>query len=651
MIRFLTDVDVNGAITIIDNKSEFPENPRIGTIIIKDQILYAYLTIDEMETWYPFASRTRSYIHTQGEASSTWTVTHNLGTSDVWYQIRDEEGRITYAQTATVDSDSFTVSFTTPITGSVVVVAPDDIEVPNIKANNLSVAGDSVIIDNSGIRVDGSYVLTAANGATRIKGGTLGTFTNGDVSLLAGSNVTITQVGANITIASTGGGEGGGGGTSTRLTTDSVNFIDGDILLSAGSNVTLTQSGSTITIASTGQEVSLSGAGGTSISGTYPNFTITSTDNNTVTRLKGGTAGTFVSGDVNLLAGTSVSITQSGNDITVTNSAPDQIVSLTGAGGTSISGTYPNFTITSTSTDTTVVTRIKGGTAGTLVSGDVNLLAGTSVSITQSGNDITVTNSAPDQVVSLTGAGSTSISGTYPNFTITSTDNNTVTRLKGGAAGTLVSGDVNLLAGTSVSITQSGNDITVTNSAPDQVVSLTGAGGTSISGTYPNFTITSTDNNTVTRIKGGAAGTLVSGDVNLLASGGVSITQSGNDITVGSTGLVTLTGAQTVTDKTFKDCFEAVFTVTDATTVNFDPVNGSVQLWTLTASRTATFTGLDNGQSMMLVITAGANSISWSGVIWKTEAGLSPTLNSSGTTIVMIWNAGGAVYGARVGDA
>ena len=37
----------------------------------------------------------------------------------------------------------------------------------------------------------------------------------------------------------------------------------------------------------------------------------------------------------------------------------------------------------------------------------------------------------------------------------------------------------------------------ISNTAPDQTVALTGAGATSISGTYPNFTITSTDTNTV----------------------------------------------------------------------------------------------------------------------------------------------------------
>ena len=36
----------------------------------------------------------------------------------------------------------------------------------------------------------------------------------------------------------------------------------------------------------------------------------------------------------------------------------------------------------------------------------------------------------------------------------------------------------------------------ISNTAPDQVISLTGTGATSVTGTYPNFTINSTDNNT-----------------------------------------------------------------------------------------------------------------------------------------------------------
>jgi hypothetical protein len=140
-------------------------------------------------------------------------------------------------------------------------------------------------------------------------------------------------------------------------------------------------------------------------------------------------------------------------------------------------------------------------TTGTVTSVDATAGTGISVSggpITTSGS-LTITNTAPDQVVGLTGAGTTSISGTYPNFTITSDDQ---------FDGTVTSVDLTAGTGISVSggpITSSGS-ITVTNTAPDQVVSLTGSGTTSISGTYPNFTVTSNDQftGTVTSVTGTA---------------------------------------------------------------------------------------------------------------------------------------------------
>ena len=89
----------------------------------------------------------------------------------------------------------------------------------------------------------------------------------------------------------------------------------------------------------------------------------------------------------------------------ITNSAPDQTVSLTASTGISTSGTYPSFTITNTAPDQTV-----------------SLTSGTGISATGTYPNFTITNTAPDQTVSLTGAGTTSISGTYPNFTITSND-------------------------------------------------------------------------------------------------------------------------------------------------------------------------------------------------------------------------------------
>ena len=52
-----------------------------------------------------------------------------------------------------------------------------------------------------------------------------------------------------------------------------------------------------------------------------------------------------------LTGGTGISIASNG---TITNDSPDQTVALTGTGATTITGTYPNFTIDSTNTTYTV---------------------------------------------------------------------------------------------------------------------------------------------------------------------------------------------------------------------------------------------------------------------------------------------------------
>jgi hypothetical protein len=85
---------------------------------------------------------------------------------------------------------------------------------------------------------------------------------------------------------------------------------------------------------------------------------------------------------INLTAGTGISvsggpITTSGS-ITVVNTAPDQIVSLTGAGLATVTGTYPNFTITSSGgTGTVSSVAASGGTTGLTFSGSPITTAGT----------------------------------------------------------------------------------------------------------------------------------------------------------------------------------------------------------------------------------------------------------------------------------
>jgi hypothetical protein len=131
-----------------------------------------------------------------------------------------------------------------------------------------------------------------------------------------------------------------------------------------------------------------------------------------------------------------------------------------------------------------------------------------------------------DQTVSLTGSGATNVSGTYPNFTITSTDTNTDT-------------NTTYTAGSGITLTGT----TFSNAAPDQTVSLTGSGATNVSGTYPNFTISSTDTNT---------------DTNTTYTAGTNLSLSGTTFNLNtnlsglgtiSSGAITVTGAGTTAAK------------------------------------------------------------------------------------------------------
>jgi hypothetical protein len=115
--------------------------------------------------------------------------------------------------------------------------------------------------------------------------------------------------------------------------------------------------------------------------------------------------------------------------------------------------------------------------------GSVNLNAGNGISISSG----TITNSAPDLPITITGA-----TGTYPNFTVNTGSAYT------GSTGISVTGSV------------------ITNTAPDQTITLAGAGSTTVGGTYPNFTI----------------GTPTLGAPVITGTGATSVTTAGNNYTV-----------------------------------------------------------------------------------------------------------------------
>ncbi len=221
--------------------------------------------------------------------------------------------------------------------------------------------------------------------------------------------------------------------------------------ITAGTDISLTGTAPDYTINNTApdQIVSLTSGTGVSVTGTYPDFTIDCT----ITQ--------YTDADARLALSAGTGISYDNLTGVITNDAPDQIVSLTGGTDISVTGTYPNFTIDYTGTNT----------------GVTSIIAGTGISVDVSTGDVTVTNTEPDQIVSLTAGTGINVTGTYPSFTIDST----ITQYTDSDARLALS------AGTGISYDNTTG--VISNDAPDQTVSLTGGTDISVTGTYPNFTI------------------------------------------------------------------------------------------------------------------------------------------------------------------
>jgi len=100
----------------------------------------------------------------------------------------------------------------------------------------------------------------------------------------------------------------------------------------------------------------------------------------------------------------------------------------------------------------------------------------------------------------------------------------------------------------------------------------------------------------------------------------------------------------------------AVFTgsieekIYDFTGTAIDPANGTIQTKTLSANTTLT-DSLSAGEAMTLMIDDGsAYTVTWPTMTWVNNAGVAPTLATSGYTVVALWKVGSTLYGALVGD-
>lgn len=102
-----------------------------------------------------------------------------------------------------------------------------------------------------------------------------------------------------------------------------------------------------------------------------------------------------------------------------------------------------------------------------------------------------------------------------------------------------------------------------------------------------------------------------------------------------------------------KDIKEKVFTITDGASVDINPANGTIQVWTLGANRTPTATSFAAGQSVTLMVADGTSTytVDWAtnmAVVWVGAS--APALPTSGYAVITLWKVGTTIYGVDGGD-
>ena len=159
---------VGGAL-VLESMTELPNPASPGMIAFVDTstetasavTLCAYVEFNGVTTWFPLLRNSaKTYYHSQVIPALQWSVNHKFDDNRYWFQAKDTDGNYIYPASVTeTDSNTFVVEFAESVAGSLIAICVSDLDVSIINATQVTV-GDSVVINDTGILVDGKYLLS-----------------------------------------------------------------------------------------------------------------------------------------------------------------------------------------------------------------------------------------------------------------------------------------------------------------------------------------------------------------------------------------------------------------------------------------------------------------------------------------------------------
>ena len=120
---------------------------------------------------------------------------------------------------------------------------------------------------------------------------------------------------------------------------------------------------------------------------------------------------------------------------------------------------------------------------------------------------------------------------------------------------------------------------------------------------------------------------------------------------VGSEDVQTLSN-KTLSNTVFQGSYtETIFQTSGTGVTTLSPTDGTLQVLDVIGPCTLSYGTWSAGQSITLMISNPSGSaLSWPATTWVNNAGLAPTLSTTGFTVVGLWMFSGSVYGAFIGN-
>lgn len=207
---------VHGNVNLNDNElqdflihptSEFPATGKIGKAVFRVDLGQVYVCVQESPAiWYPMANH-NTYVHTQVSPAAQWTITHNLGTTDLFVQTYGDDGEIFLADTKYLDANTVRITASTTITGKAVIAALNDlVGIPVTHSHTNKAVLDQLSDVDGALYYNGNAIGGSGGGADSVMLNQPGAVTvlSGSARWYAPGNITVDDVMVACGVAPTG---------------------------------------------------------------------------------------------------------------------------------------------------------------------------------------------------------------------------------------------------------------------------------------------------------------------------------------------------------------------------------------------------------------------------------------------------------------